>query len=276
VLVTAVPGQADRLAVAEQGGRVLVFANDRNAFGADVLLDLTQAGGAFEPVVSGGEEGLLGLAFDPDFAENGYFYVDYTPAAPVCSPFAGSCTQIVRFRADTVATDAGDVLLRTELGDHGAAVRAAFTTTRGGMIRFGPDGMLWIATGDGGSAGDPEIAQHTNTVLGKLRASACTAPHRTRSTRQPVRRRVRLAREIFARSAQSLAVRVRPADRRPVAGRPRRGQRGDRPDRLRRSGWAELRLAAVRRHGRLQPAPAARGRAHPPLVASPDPATARV
>ena len=68
VFVTAVPGAADRLAVAEQGGRVLVFANDRDAFTADVLLDLTQEGAAFAPVVSGGEQGLLGLAFDPDFA----------------------------------------------------------------------------------------------------------------------------------------------------------------------------------------------------------------
>src|SRR5262245_25697348 len=110
VLVVSVPGEADRLAVAEQGGRVLVFANDRDTFAADVMLDLG-ATGAFDPVATGGEQGLLGLAFDPDFAQNGLFYVDYTVAPGLCSAFAQSCTRVVRFRADTVATELGDVLV---------------------------------------------------------------------------------------------------------------------------------------------------------------------
>src|SRR5262249_9398521 len=137
---------------------------------ADVLLDLTQSGGAFAPVAAGGEEGLLGVAFDPDFAANGFFYVDYTPAKETCSVFAGSCTRIVRFRADTVATDSGEVLV--------AGPSSAMTVFEypqplavhvSGAIGFGPDGMLFIATGDGGVAGDSgNQAQRTNTLLGKL------------------------------------------------------------------------------------------------------------
>jgi uncharacterized repeat protein (TIGR03806 family) len=170
VLVTAVPGAADRLAVVEQGGRVLVFANDRDALAADVLLDLSQDGGAFAPVLSGGEQGLLGLAFDPDFAVNGYFYVDYTPAAAACNTFSGSCTRVVRFRADTVATETGDVLVADP---NSAETVLQYTqllpSHEAGMIAFGPDGMLWIATGDGGTSGDPaNVAQRTTNLLGKL------------------------------------------------------------------------------------------------------------
>src|SRR5215510_13755065 len=111
VLVTAVPGELDRLAVVEQGGRVLVFANNRGAYQADVLVDLTVPGGAFVPVVAGGEGGLLGLAFDPDFVANGLFYVSYTADSTACSFFGTACIEIVRFRADTVFTEAGDEVL---------------------------------------------------------------------------------------------------------------------------------------------------------------------
>ena len=168
--LASVPGAADRLAVAEQGGRVLVFANDRDTMTADVLLDLTQSGGAFAPVQAGGEEGLLGLAFDPDFAENGFFYVDYTTAPNVCSVFAGSCTRIVRFHADTVSSDSGDALV----ADPSSATTVLeypqqLPIHKGGGLVFGPDGMLWIATGDGGVAGDTgNQAQRTDTLLGKL------------------------------------------------------------------------------------------------------------
>jgi len=170
VALAAVPGEADRLAVAEQGGRVFVFANDRYASSADVLLDLTQNGGAFAPVAAGGEEGLLGLAFDPDFAANGFFYVDYTPAKETCSLFAGSCTRIVRFHADTVSTDSGDVLVAdpssaTTVFEYAQTLAVHVS----GAIAFGPDGMLFIATGDGGVAADTgNQAQRTNTLLGKL------------------------------------------------------------------------------------------------------------
>ena len=170
VLVTAVPGAADRLAVVEQGGRVLVFANDLNAFSADVLIDLTQGGGAFDPVVTGGEQGLLGLAFDPDFAVNGYFYVDYTPDPAICNAFAGSCTRVVRFRADTVATETGEMLVADPTSAETVLqYTQQFPSHKAGMIAFGPDGMLWIATGDGGGSGDPgNMAQRNTTILGKL------------------------------------------------------------------------------------------------------------
>ena len=135
-----------------------------------MLLDLTQEGAAFAPVESGGEQGLLGLAFDPDFAANGYFYVDYTPPVAACNAFSGSCTRVVRFRADTVATETGDVLVADpSSAETVLQYTQPLPTHKGGMIGFGPDGMLWIATGDGGASGDPgNLAQRTNSLLGKL------------------------------------------------------------------------------------------------------------
>ena len=108
--------------------------------------------------VSGGnEQGLLGLAFDPQFATNGQFYVNYTDA--------DGDTQIVRFMAtgDVADPASGEVLLSVDQpqGNH-----------NGGWLGFGPDGMLYIGMGDGGGGGDRhgEIGngQDTNALLGKI------------------------------------------------------------------------------------------------------------
>jgi uncharacterized repeat protein (TIGR03806 family) len=165
VFVTAAPGAVDGLAVVEQGGRVLLFPNDPLTTIPSVFLDLSQSSPSFAPVLAGGEEGLLGLAFDPDFASNAFVYVNYTVRAADCGT-PTDCSRVVRFRA----TSNGGALQ--------ADVRTArtilqfpqpFANHKSGMLAFGPDGMLWIGSGDGGGTGDPQNSgQRLNTLLGKL------------------------------------------------------------------------------------------------------------
>ncbi|MDI6449081.1 PQQ-dependent sugar dehydrogenase [Anaerobaca lacustris] len=108
-------------------------------------------------LVSGNEQGLLGLAFDPLHANNGLFYVNVT--------VAGGATEIRRYRVsrtswDVADPDSGVVLL---------SIAQPFSNHNGGWIAFGPDGYLYISTGDGGSGFDPgNRAQNLDTLLGKM------------------------------------------------------------------------------------------------------------
>ena len=147
-VVTAPPGD-DRLFVVDQGGLILVVS------GGELLptpyLDLTGVAGP-----ASGEQGLLGLAFPPDFAATGKFYVDYTDPAgdTVIAEYA------VSRHPDVADPGSARVLLRI---DQPAA------NHNGGMIAFGPDGLLYAATGDGGGSGDPgETGQDVSDLLGSL------------------------------------------------------------------------------------------------------------
>ncbi|HXZ85922.1 MAG TPA: PQQ-dependent sugar dehydrogenase, partial [Myxococcota bacterium] len=164
VAVAQVPGSLDRLAVAQQGGQVLVFPNDYFASGGDVLVDLSASDPSYAPVLVDGERGLLGLAFDPDFASNGLFYVDYSVAASECGA-ASDCLRVVRFHAtdgDALSADIGSAQTILDLPQ-------PFADHKAGQLAFGPDGMLWIASGDGGGSGDPQNnAQRTVNLLGKI------------------------------------------------------------------------------------------------------------
>lgn len=105
----------------------------------------------------GFEQGLLGLAFDPDYVSNGYFYVNYTDRS--------GNTVISRFSVNPADPgqadpDSESILLR---------VAQPFANHNGGHLAFGPDGLLYAGLGDGGSGGDPEgNAQNPGTYLGKL------------------------------------------------------------------------------------------------------------
>ncbi len=152
VFVTSPPGD-DRIFIVEQRGadnrgRIKILKN-----GAVLPTPfLTTA-----VLASGNEEGLLGLAFPPDYAQTRAFWIYYTDATgnnrvarhrvPVATPD----------RADSIGTN---VITFTHPGQ---------TNHNGGWISFGPDGYLWIATGDGGGAGDsPNNAQNLNSFLGKM------------------------------------------------------------------------------------------------------------
>ena len=151
LFLAAAPGDAQRLYVVEQGGRVLAF-DPRAATKTTVFLDLRG-----KVSRQGEEEGLLGLAFHPQYATNGLFYVYYSGA--------GARRQIVaRYRADgarAVADPASEKQLYV--------MDDPYRNHNGGMLAFGPDGMLYIGTGDGGSAGDPkDSGQRLDTLLGKI------------------------------------------------------------------------------------------------------------
>ncbi len=142
--------------VVEQGGRIRVV-RDGTVLGTD-FLNLTPF------VRSGGEQGLLGLAFDPNYASNGRFYVNFTDTA--------GDTVIARFRrsADPLVAEASSRFdLRWNGAGAPAVIEQPFPNHNGGHLAFGPDGFLYIGLGDGGSANDPgHRAQNPSTLLGKM------------------------------------------------------------------------------------------------------------
>lgn len=143
----------NRLFVVEQEGIIRVFNNSSSTTTSKVFLDISSK------VVSGGELGLLGLAFHPDYKNNGYFYINYTT-----SP-SDITTRISRYKVNAADPDAADpnseLILITQ--------DQPFVNHNGGQTTFGPDGYLYLALGDGGSAGDPfNSAQNRNTLLGKI------------------------------------------------------------------------------------------------------------
>jgi glucose/arabinose dehydrogenase len=148
VFVTAAPGETDRLYVVEQPG--LIRTVDADGVMADTpFLDLSAR------VAFGGERGLLGLAFHPDYADNGRLFVDYTRAPD-------GATVVSEFSALDGRVDRGS---ERQL----LVIEQPFTNHNGGMIGFDAAGMLLIGTGDGGSGGDPLGAgQDPSILLGKL------------------------------------------------------------------------------------------------------------
>jgi glucose/arabinose dehydrogenase len=151
LFLASAPGDAQRLYVVEQGGVVRAF-DPLAATQTTVFLDLSA-----KISRKGEEEGLLGLAFHPQYAKNGLFYVYYSSA--------GARRQIVaRYRAD-VARAVADPASEQQLH----VMDDPYRNHNGGMLAFGPDGMLYIGTGDGGSAGDPQDSgQRLDTLLGKI------------------------------------------------------------------------------------------------------------
>ena len=111
-----------------------------------------------------GEEGLLGLAFAPDYASSGTFYVHYTALGdyPIRGDGQARKGVISRFIADGAAADPSTEHILLEQ-------RQPYTNHNGGALAFGPDGYLYVAFGDGGSAGDPEgNGQNLKSLLGKI------------------------------------------------------------------------------------------------------------
>lgn len=143
------PIDADRWYLAGQGGVLSTFTA---AGDPTVVLDLSAT------VATGGEAGLLGFAFHPDFAGNGQLFVSYTaPGDPLTSTIA-------RF----TSADGGLTVDPTSLAVI-LTVDQPYTNHNGGDIAFGPDGNLYFGLGDGGSGGDPQgNAQNPDTLLGKL------------------------------------------------------------------------------------------------------------
>ncbi len=143
----AYPG--GRVLIAEQSG--LVLALDAGGGGGHVFLDLRR-----QVSRDGNEEGLLGLAVDPDVAATGWIYAYYSVRG------GERRTRLARFSAADGLADAASELVILEIAQ-------PFSNHNGGALRFGPDGMLYIGVGDGGSAGDPGgNGQDLGTLLGSI------------------------------------------------------------------------------------------------------------
>jgi glucose/arabinose dehydrogenase len=138
-----------RLFIVEQPGRIKVL--DPGSTTPGVFLDIAGK------VLSGGERGLLGLAFHPQYESNRRFFVNYTRRPD-------GATVIAEYRASANNPDQADVTEIVHL-----SFPQPFANHNGGMLEFGPDGFLYIGSGDGGSANDPgNRAQNVNELLGKI------------------------------------------------------------------------------------------------------------
>ena len=145
-----------RFFVTEQEGRVLSFpiapeASERSE--ADVFLDIRD-----RVSDAGNEEGLLGLAFDPEFGSTGHFYVYYSAAKPRRSVVSRFSTQTSN--PSTAVPESELVVME---------IPQPYRNHNGGQLAFGPDGMLYVSLGDGGLGGDPNgNGQNPSTLLGSI------------------------------------------------------------------------------------------------------------
>ena len=160
LFVTAPPGDTARVFVLEQSGRIVIVRHD-SVLGTP-FLDVSAL------ISCCGERGLLGLAFHPQYATNGYFYVNYTNTA--------GDTRVMRYHVSANADVADAASASLVIGQ-----AQPFPNHNGGMLAFGPDGYLYVGLGDGGSSGDPQgNGQNPNTLLGKilrLDVNAAGAPY---------------------------------------------------------------------------------------------------
>src|SRR5262249_39472414 len=142
---------SNRLFIVEQPGRIHILPPGETAPLSTPFLDIRSK------ILSGGERGLLGMAFHPKYTSNGRFFVNYTrtgDGATVISEFKVSTSN-----PNVAGTD--EKILLT--------IAQPFANHNGGMVEFGPDGFLYIGMGDGGSANDPgDRAQNIENLLGKF------------------------------------------------------------------------------------------------------------
>ncbi|HEX6041681.1 PQQ-dependent sugar dehydrogenase [Longimicrobium sp.] len=137
-----------RLFVVEQGGRIRVVEN--GALLATPFLDIASR------VSSGGERGLLSMAFHPQYASNGFFFVNYTDV--------NGDTRVERYRVSADRNRADPASAQLVI-----AIDQPASNHNGGLVAFGPDGRLYVGMGDGGGAGDPlGAAQDPTQLLGKM------------------------------------------------------------------------------------------------------------
>ena len=145
----APPPGDDRLFVVEQPGRIRIIEDGQLL--PTPFLDITSK------VRSGGEQGLLSVAFHPGYASNGHFYVNYTDPS--------DDTRVERYTVSASDPNRADETSAKLI----LTVEQPFRNHNGGLLLFGPDGMLYIGMGDGGGAGDPQgHGQNKGTLLGAL------------------------------------------------------------------------------------------------------------
>src|SRR5262245_4940866 len=150
VFVTHAGDGSNRLFVVEQAGRIRIFQN--GSLLSTPFLDIQSR------VTSGGEKGLLGLAFHPDYRNNRRFFLNYTNNRPTLK------TIIAEYQTSASNANVAQTTERVLL-----QIDQPFENHNGGQLLFGPDGYLYIGMGDGGSGGDPQNnAQNLDSLLGKM------------------------------------------------------------------------------------------------------------
>lgn len=150
VFVTNAGDNSNRLFVIEKPGRIRIIKS--GLLLAEPFLDMTKVVEA-----NGNEQGLLGLAFHPDFETNGRFFVAYTAK--------DDANTVAEYRVASPGSDTADPTPVRVL----FSIPDEYSNHNGGMLAFGPDGYLYISTGDGGSGGDPDgNGQNLNALLGKI------------------------------------------------------------------------------------------------------------
>ena len=155
VAFVADPSAANVQYIVEQGGRIRVVLNG--------VLQPTDFLNLSAVISTGGERGLLGLVFSPDYATSGRFFVNFTNPQ--------GHTVIARFKRSGGNALAADPATRFDFlwPDGNRFITQPFANHNGGSLVFGPDGYLYIALGDGGSGNDPfHLAQNPNSLLGKM------------------------------------------------------------------------------------------------------------
>jgi glucose/arabinose dehydrogenase len=149
VYVTAPPRDKRRLFIVEQTGRIQVMVGGKRR--SQPFLNLSG------DISSGGERGLLSMAFAPDYARTGRFYVDFTDR--------NGNTRVQEFRRSNGNPNVANRASRRQI----LFIQQPYPNHNGGLVLFGPDGYLYVGMGDGGSAGDPQNrAQNLDSLLGKL------------------------------------------------------------------------------------------------------------
>ncbi|MGH2979874.1 MAG: PQQ-dependent sugar dehydrogenase [Solirubrobacterales bacterium] len=147
--VTAPPGDRRRVFIVEQSGRIVLLLGGKRV--RRPFLNLSGE------VTAGGEQGLLSMAFAPDYRRSGRFYVYFTDR--------NGDQRVQEFRRSSGSPNRADKSTRRQL----LLMADPYPNHNGGLLLFGPDGLLYIGTGDGGSAGDPENrAQNLDSLLGKI------------------------------------------------------------------------------------------------------------
>jgi glucose/arabinose dehydrogenase len=179
LFLTAPAGDTARLFVVEQVGRIRIVRG--GSLVAQPFLDVTSL------VTAGGESGLLSMAFDPDYGTTGFFWVNYTDRS--------GDTRVVRYR----------VSANPDVADPASALQVLlidqpYANHNGGLVMFGPDRMLYVGMGDGGSGGDPHNhGQDRSTLLGDmLRIDVKSATPYAIPTSNPYRNTPNVRPEIWA------------------------------------------------------------------------------
>lgn len=142
----------DRIFVVEQSGLIKTFSNDPSTTVGTIFLNI-------ENLVddSESEMGLLAMAFHPNYSTNGLFYVNYSSSR--------SLSVVSQFKVSASNANMADLSSETVILE----IPQPFTNHNGGQLAFGPDGFLYIASGDGGSGGDPQgNAQNRSNLLGAI------------------------------------------------------------------------------------------------------------